>query len=372
MAEEKSRQSIIVKTSVIGILANCMLAAFKATVGFLSNSIAVVMDAVNNLSDALSSVITIIGAKLANKPADKKHPFGYGRIEYISAMIISVIVLYAGITAMVESIKKIITPAKPDYTLTSLIIIGAAVFVKIILGLYVKGNGKKVKSESLIASGQDALMDSIISLSTLLAALVFKFTGLSLESYLGAVISIFIIKSGLEMLKETLSEILGERAESSLAKDVKKTICSVEGIEGAYDLVMTNYGPDTLLASVHIAVPDTWTADRIDETTRSIQSLVHEKHNVIISAVGIYSVNTKNDRAAEIRSKTTQIVMSHDHILQMHGFYYDEKTSLISFDIIIDFDAKDRIKLYKEIYDQVQNTFPECTLHIQMDTDASD
>ena len=155
------RQKIIVRTSVIGILANVFLAAFKAAVGLLANSISVVLDAVNNLSDALSSVITIIGAKLSVKPADKKHPLGYGRIEYLSSVIIAVIVLYAGISAAVESVKKIITPDAPDYSAVSLIIIGVAVLVKIILGTYVSRTGKKVNSDSLIASGKEADYDKI-------------------------------------------------------------------------------------------------------------------------------------------------------------------------------------------------------------------
>ncbi|MBO7540584.1 MAG: cation diffusion facilitator family transporter, partial [Bacteroidales bacterium] len=168
----KNREQVIVRTSVVGILANVALAAFKAFVGFLSNSIAVVLDAVNNLTDALSSVITIVGTKLAGKPADRKHPFGYGRVEYLSTLVIAIIILYAGITAMVESVKKIITPDTPDYSTVSLVIIAVAVVVKVVLGLYVKSTGQRVNSDSLVASGKDALMDSIISLSTLVAAVV--------------------------------------------------------------------------------------------------------------------------------------------------------------------------------------------------------
>ena len=161
------------RTSIIGIIANLALAAFKAAVGLLANSISVTLDAVNNLSDALSSVITIIGAKLSVKPADKKHPLGYGRIEYLSSMIIALIILYAGISAAIESVKKIITPETPDYSATSLIIIAVAVVVKIVLGTYVSRVGKKVNSDSLAASGKDALMDSIISASVLVAAVIY-------------------------------------------------------------------------------------------------------------------------------------------------------------------------------------------------------
>ena len=185
-----TREKTIIRTSIIGIIANVFLAGFKAVIGLMTNSIAIVLDAVNNISDAGSSVITIIGTKLAGKAPDKKHPFGYGRIEYLSAMIISVIVLYAGVTSFVESVKQIIHPETPEYNTVSLVIVAVAVVVKIVLGRYVKSVGEKVNSSSLIDSGEDATLDSIISASTLVAAIIFMITGVSLEAWLGAVISI--------------------------------------------------------------------------------------------------------------------------------------------------------------------------------------
>ena len=216
-----NREKVIVRTSVIGILTNVFLAAFKAFVGIVSHSIAVTLDAVNNLSDALSSIITIVGTKLAGKLPDKKHPLGYGRIEYLSAMIVSGIVLYAGITSLVESVKKIFQPETPDYSTVSLIIIAVAVAVKILLGRYVKAQGQKVNSGSLVASGSDALFDAILSSSVLLCAILFLVTGLSLEAYVGVVISCFIIKSGIEMMIETLNEILGMRADKETTDRIK-------------------------------------------------------------------------------------------------------------------------------------------------------
>lgn len=190
---ETSREKTIIRTSIIGIIANVFLAAFKAVIGLMTNSIAIVLDAVNNISDAGSSLITIIGTKLAGREPDKKHPFGYGRIEYLSAMIISVIVLYAGITSLVESVKLIIHPKTPDYNTVSLIIVAVAVVVKILLGRYVKKTGVRVNSDSLINSGEDATLDSVISASTLVAAVIFMTFNISLEAWLGAVISLVII-----------------------------------------------------------------------------------------------------------------------------------------------------------------------------------
>ena len=199
----ENRNAVIIKTSIIGIATNVLLAIFKAVVGLLANSIAVVLDAINNLSDAMSSIITIVGTKLAGKSPDKKHPLGYGRVEYLSATLISFIVLYAGIASLRESIKAIISPSKPDYSTLTLVIIIVGVVTKIILGKYVKGVGVKMNSASLINSGEDATLDSIISASTLVAAVIYLVFHISLEAYLGAVISLIIIKSAIEMLRDS-------------------------------------------------------------------------------------------------------------------------------------------------------------------------
>ena len=367
-----SRDKIIVRTSITGIAANVLLAAFKAVVGAISGSIAIVLDAVNNISDAASSLITIIGTKLASREPDKKHPFGYGRVEYLSAMIISVIVLYAGITSLVESVKKIIEPETPDYSAVTLIIVAAAVLVKIFLGRYVKKTGERVNSDSLINSGKDAVLDSVISASTLVAAVIFLLTGLSLEAWLGAVISVIIIKSGIEMLRETLSEILGERADISLAKEIKKTVLSFPEVSGAYDLVLHNYGPDNYNGSIHIEVPDTLSAAELDELIRAVTTKVYLEQNVILTAIGVYSLNTKDEKAVEMRNRISSLVLSKEHVLQMHGFYVNEEKKTIRFDVIVSFDAKDRRAVYDEICSEVAALYPDYSLEIVLDTDFSE
>ncbi len=368
----KSRDAVIVRTSIIGILANVFLAAFKAAVGLASNSIAIVMDAVNNVSDAASSVITIVGTKLAGKEPDRKHPFGYGRIEYLSAMLISFLVLSAGITAFVESVKKILQPDVPDYSAVTLIIVAVAVVVKIVLGRYVRSVGKKVNSDSLVNSGEDATLDSVISASTLVAAAIYLLFHVSLEAWLGAVIALVIIRSGIEMLRDTLSRILGERADAELARAIKATVCSYPEISGAYDLVLHNYGPDSFNGSIHVEVPDTLSADDLDKLIRKVTMDVYHQHNVILTAIGVYSVNTKNPEAVEARAKVTGIVMSHEHILQMHGFYFDPAEKTIRFDIVVSFSAPDRHRAYQEVCEAVQKEFPDYRLQVAMDTDFSE
>ncbi len=371
-ANKKDRQNIIVRTSIIGIIANIFLASFKAVVGVVSNSIAITLDAVNNLSDVLSSTITIIGAKLAAKEPDKEHPYGHGRVEYLGAMIIAGIILYAGITSVVASIKKIINPEIPKYEITSFIIVIVAIFVKIALGLYVKKMGKKVNSESLVGSGVDALSDAVISTSTLIAAIIFVAFGISLEAWLGVVISFLIIKTGYDMLKSTLSQILGERVDSEITTPIKETVNSFDEVFGSYDLILNNYGPDTYLGSIHIEVPDTMKAGEIDELTRKISHAVYKKHGVILTAIGIYSYNTNDVEAIKIREEISKIVSSYKSVLQMHGFYYNKEENMINFDIIMDYDDKNRDETYKEIYNKVKDLYPSSKLNIIIDNDVSD
>ncbi len=369
---ETSREKTIIRTSIIGIIANVFLAGFKAVVGLMSNSIAIVLDAVNNISDAGSSLITIIGTKLAGKQPDKEHPFGYGRIEYLSAMIISVIVLYAGITSLIESVKQIIHPETPDYSVASLIIVAVAVVVKILLGRYVKSIGLKVNSDSLINSGEDATLDSIISASTLVAAAIYLFSGISLEAYLGAVISLVIIKSGIEMLKDTISSILGEKNDPELAREIKRTVTGFKDVRGAYDLVLNNYGPDAYNGSIHIEVPDTYSADQLDQLIREIQMEVYAKHNVILTAIGVYSVNTRDKEVIETQKKVRDIVFKNPYVRQMHGFYLLKNEKAMRFDIVVSFDAKDRYAVYEEVISNVQKEFPDYKLVVTMDTDFAE
>ncbi|MDY6407698.1 MAG: cation diffusion facilitator family transporter [Pseudomonadota bacterium] len=365
-----NRDHIIIKTSLIGILTNVLLAGFKAAIGVVSNSIAVTLDAVNNLSDALSSIITIVGTKLAGKLPDKKHPFGYGRIEYLSAMIVSGIVLYAGLTAGVESIKKIFHPEVPNYSPTALIIISVAVGVKIFLGNYVKAQGKKVNSGSLVASGSDALFDAILSASVLASAIIFILCDVSLEAYVGVVISVFIIKSGIEMMRDTLNEILGTRADKEITHQIKHLLLSDKRVRGVYDLIMYNYGPDRYYASVHLELPDTMTAKEIDKLTRKLEAKVYQETGVILAGVGLYAYHTKNDVAMKIQKEVMSKVMKHKWAIQVHGFYLDMKEREMHFDVVMSFDItpEEGIKI---LHQEIHKLYPKYNIQILPDIDIS-
>ncbi|WP_296889793.1 cation diffusion facilitator family transporter [uncultured Methanobrevibacter sp.] len=361
------RQSKIIKTSIIGIVVNLILVAFKATIGILVNSIAITLDAVNNLTDALSSIITIIGAKLAGKAPDKNHPHGYGRIEYFSSIIIAVIVLWAGVTALLESWPKIFNPDVTSYTTVSLVIIAVAVVVKILLGRYVKGVGEKINSQSLVASGSDALFDAILSLSTLVAAIISIFFNISLEGILGVIISIVIIKASIDMIRETADTLLGSRIDSELSLQIKKSIEEIDGIYGAYDLNLHSYGPENMQGSVHVEVDDDLTASDIHTLTRTITYKIYEEFSIPLT-VGIYA---RNDKYDYIRQDLEEIISHYDEVLQVHGFYVYEDLKLVSFDIIVDFDAN-RDKIKEEIHSKLKEKHPEFNFIIIDDYDVSD
>ena len=366
------REKEIIKVSIIGIIANIFLAAFKVVIGSLTNSIAITLDAVNNLSDVLSSIITIIGTRIASRKPDKKHPLGHGRVEYLSAGLIAIIVLYAGITSLVESVKKILNPSEPEYTNIALIIVAVAVVVKLVLGSYVKSKGKKLNSDSLVASGEDARLDAIISASTVVAALIYIFWGVSLESYLAALISLVIIKAGYEMISETLSEIIGERIDKDVIDELKQTIMEFDDVYGVYDVVLHNYGPDTLIGSLHIEVLDTYTAGQLDELERHLMKAAYDKNNIILAGISVYARNSKDDRAKKDFEKVRHLVMSHKYVLQMHGFYINYEEKIMNFDIILDFDSPNRNEEYMHILSDVQEAFPDFAIGITLDLDVSD
>ncbi len=362
----------IVKTSIVGIVANVLLASFKAVVGLLSNSIAIVLDAVNNLSDAASSIITIVGTKLAGKRPDRKHPHGYGRVEYLTNIVIAVIVLWAGITSLQESVSRIVNPQQASYDTVTLVIVAVAVVAKIVLGLYTKRRGTVLNSGSLVASGTDALMDSVISAATLVAAFIFVFTGVGLEAWLGAVISLVIIKAGIDMLREVVSRLIGERIDADISRAVKKAIVSVPGVNGAYDLMLDDYGPDRYWGSVHVEVPESLSAIQIDALTRQIQGVVYRQCGIILHTVGIYARNESSPVATRMLASALEFAESEEHVQEIHGFFVDEEEKRVTLDVVVSFDAPDCKAVAACLRETLQRQYPDFAFAVTLDSDISD
>lgn len=366
---DRSKQ--IIRTSVVGIVTNVLLAGFKALVGLLAHSVAVILDAVNNLSDALSSVITIIGTKLSVRPADNKHPFGYGRVEYFTAIIIAVIVLTTGVTSLVESIKKIINPTEPDYTTVTLIVIIAAIVTKLVLGWYVRRQGKKLDSDALVASGSDALFDAVITLATLISAGIMLIWNVSLDGYLGALISLLIIKAGIEMLASPINQLLGAKVSPELIHAIKTEVSAVEGVQGVFDIILHGYGPNLSIGSLHVAVQDTMTARQIHSLTRRITEMMMANHGIIMT-VGVYANATGDDKNARLQRDVVQTLARQEHVIQVHGFFYDEAAGSISVDVVPDRSVTDDAAFVCLLLEQLKAAVPGIPVSIVIDHNYSE
>lgn len=368
----EARNKKIIKTSIIGIIANFILAIFKVVVGFLSGSIAIILDAVNNLSDTLSSIVTIAGVKFANRAPDKNHPLGHGRFEYLGAAIIATVISYIGFTAIFESIGKIINPNEVNYTFITFLVVSVSVIIKILLGCYYKKIAKQVDSDSLKNSGFDAMMDALISSATIVAGLIYVIWGISIEAYLATLISVFIIYSGFRMLRESFSVILGERVDSDLSRRIKQAICEIDGVYGAYDLLIHDYGTGRSYASVNIDVLDTLSVVEVDDISREVRRLVGQRFRIYVSSVGIFPINTKDKHTVEVRNNIKAMMLMNDHIRQIHGFRIDEKAKEITFDVVIDFSVKDQNALRRRIIKELKRVYPDYHFVISIDLDFSD
>ena len=308
--------------------------------------------------------------KCQTKRQIKSTHIGHGRIEYLTAIVISEIILYAGIIAAKESILKILSPIKAEYSLIFLVIIAATVLTKFFLSKHVKKMGENANSQSLIASGQDAFMDAILSFTTLIAAVVNYIFGLNLEGYLGVIISIIILKSAIEILKKTIDSLLGSRADKELALNLKEIVNSFDEVQGAYDLNLHNYGPSKTVASIHIQVRNDMTAEEIHILTREIEYLVYSKLGIALT-IGIYAANDKGE-FGDIKEKIQNIIKEYKSVLQLHGFYVDKAKNNVYFDLIMDFEEEHKEQIRDEILEKIKSEYMEYNFNVILDSDVTD
>lgn len=364
------RERRILRTSVLGVVANVSLALSKAVVGLVAHSVAIVLDAVNNLTDALSSVVTIVGTWLASKPADRDHPFGHGRIEYLSAIVIAAIVIGAGISSLWESVRKIAEPEPASYEPVTLCVIVAAMAVKAVLCRVYKRVGSETKSDSLVASGADAGFDVLVSGGTLASALVSLVWGVNIDAWVGLAIAVVIIKGGWDLLVTPVNALLGTREDVSFAHEILEDVESFPGVEGAYDLTLHSYGPERLLGSVNIGVPDTMQAHEIGDITHHIQKLMRVKYGLDLT-VGVHPIVT-DPVAREECERIREICMRYVGVREVHGAYIDHHDRDLSVDVIADFDITNPEALRAEIAHQLETTWPGYDIQVDVDRDYED
>ena len=312
----------ITLASIKGIIGNVVLVIFKMIIGLASNSIAIILDAVNNLTDVLSSVLTIVGTKLAAKGADKEHPFGH------------------------------------------------AIVVKVVMGRYIKSQGEKYKSDALVASGIDALFDAVITFATLVSAGLVYFFNVDIQGYVGALISLLILKAAYEILRDMYNHLLGVRADDDLIRNIKETIAQHPNVGGVYDLVLNSYGPGEVIGSVHISLPDTMTVGEVHPLTKGIAVHLYKKFGINMT-VGVYAENQPSVEVLEIKKALDQVISLYTNVVQLHAFYVREDKKIIYYDIIFNFDEEDPHGTLEKIKAELHNRYPDYTQFAIVDTDFS-
>lgn len=362
------RQKRIIRVGLWGVAVNFLYAVLKSAIGYQSGSIAVFLDAMNNLNDAVSSVIAIGGIKLATMPADRKHPFGHGRIEYISAMVISALIVVLGVTSLVNATEKIINPTRTHYNITMIMIMCTGVVAKLWLGLYTIRAGKREKSDLLNASATENLFDSFVTLATIVSAVILMAWGIDLDGWFAAAISLILIKAGWKILRRTFNDLLGRRVDSSLSTQIKQTVGSFPNVCGAYDLIVNNYGHDRNVGSINIEVPERMTAREIHALSQDIHHKVMDEYNVYL-VVGIYSrPDSKED--AELRQRVEHAVTAHQGAQHIHGFLANGQE--VSFHVVCDFKVKNGKEFCLKLKGDLERDFPGHTFNISPDMDYCD
>ena len=365
--DRSTREGVVSATSILSIVVNISVALLKVIVGILASSIAIISEGINNAADALSSLLTLVGIKLANRKPDKKHPFGYGRVEYITNLIIAAIILVSGLLTLKDSIVKIFIPEELNTTFVSIALVAVSAVVKYVLGTYTISQGKKVNSDTLEAVGLDCRNDSFVSLITIGVSLIYILFGINIDAFAGVFTSYLIIKAGYEIMSTTISELLGQPADEELARALYKDIRSTDGVINAVDMVLHNYGPDMYTGSVNVEIDHKKTAAEIFEFLRTLQTKIYEKYKVAM-VFGIYAVDNDSKVNKKLRKQVTEFAKENPHVKSYHAVYSDTKANTIYCDIVVDYDA-DRAKTYKDFTDYLRDLYPKKEIKVNLDTE---
>lgn len=363
-----NREKEVLRTSIVGIIVNALLSIVKIIIGISTNSISIVSDAMNNMGDVLSSVLTILGMKLSLKPADKEHPYGHGRIEYLSAGVVSIIIFVTGVQFFRASFDRILNPVEPSYSTTSLIVLVIAIITKILLGRYVKKKGEQVNSSSLKATGADATLDALMSLATLISAVVTITTDVIIDGYVGILLSVIVIRSAIELIKDTIDDILGKRVEGEIVESLIDFIMKSKSVISVNDVILNSYGPDKLIGSVNVELDDTLTVKEASKITRRLQRKVIDEYGILL-VFGIYGVNTTDSEIKEIETKVRSVVMAKKHVVQVHAFCVEKDLKTMEFDVVVDLKEKDVEGFKKSIIEQIQEIYKDYTINVYIDKD---
>lgn len=361
----ENRSSKIMRVSIAGIIVNILLAITKLIIGFSTNSIAIIGDAMNNISDFSSSIITIVGTKIANKKPDREHPFGHGRIEYLTALIIGLAIFATGLQILISSIKSLNHKSDYSFNFIVVIIMFVTIIVKIILGIYTEIRGKYLGSEALVGSGKDSKNDALVTSVAFISMIIYIYFKISIDSIAGSIISLFILKSGFEIIFDTIKMILGKRVDEDISKAVYNMIDSNDLIISAHDLILNTYGPSTIIGSINVDIDHEKTVGQIYPILHKLQLEIYEKLKIYL-VFGIYSIDKHSIEAKKVLEILKKIEKNESYILGCHGVIVDKDNNEIYCDILLDFMA-DKEDIKSKIEKILGEEFPEYKLHITLD-----
>ena len=364
-----TREGVVMATSILGVLANLLVAGAKVGIGVLASSIAIVSEGVNNAADAVTSVLTIVGTKLAGKRPTKKHPFGFGRIEYLTSLVIAAMILLTGWEFLAESVRRIFHPPE-GLSITYLalgIVVGSAV-VKLALGIYTVAMGRKVGSGPLVAVGTDCKNDVLVSLVTILSAVVFLAWGVSIDAYAGVVTSVFILKAGFDVMKETVGALLGQPADKAFADALYRRIRANPLVLNAADMMLHNYGPDRYSGSVNLEVDHSTSVSELYAAIHRLQlDIMHELGVTMV--FGVYAVDRDHAAHRELRKLVADFVRGYDHAVSYHAIYIPEGEKKIYCDIVVDYELHDWADLREAFTALMHRHYPDYGLELVIETE---
>ncbi len=367
------REKYGVLSGAVGIITNIILASAKLIIGTLSGSISITADAVNNFSDAGSSIITLIGFKMANKPADTSHPFGHGRIEYISGLIVAFIVLLFGFELLKTSVDRIINPTEIVYNTWAIVVLALSIVGKLWLGLFNRKLGKAINSTAMTAVFTDCISDSGATLVTIISMLLTRFAGINIDGILGSVVAIIILIAGINIIKDTLSPLLGEAPDKELVENLEKAILSFDKVVGIHDLIIHNYGSVKTFGSVHVEVPADEDVLITHEIMDNIELEIKKKFGIELVA-HCDPIETKNEFITETKAFVLRVVNAIDSRLSIHDFRMvsgPTHTNLI-FDVVVPYEIKTKEdELVSRISDGVRLLKSDYNCVIKIDRDYS-
>ena len=362
------RTGIINRTSILGIVVNVLIAGVKIAAGLLASSVAIVSEGVNNAADALTSVLTMVGTRLAGRHPDAKHPFGYGRIEYLTGLVVAVVIIVSGVQMLIESVKLIFRPEELSISYVSLAIVAVSAVVKFFLGLYTIARGRVAKSDALVGVGLECRGDSYISIITIGVAVVFLLTGVSLDAYAGVVMSAIILKAGVEVLLKIVSELIGRPGEKELATKIYQLVRATPGVVGAADMMLHNYGPNAWSGSVNVEIDHAKSVGEVYAMLHELQlGIMHEEHVTMV--FGVYAVDDDHVETRRIRRTILEYVKAHEHVKSFHAVYLEPGTNRLYCDLVVDYELADWGALRADFLDYMKAKVPGRDVVLTVETE---